>query len=53
MKIIFKENFIYLKNAVWIYIYIYCGTPITRPPTGRHSIGRVCAAEVVASHLYF
>jgi len=23
LKIIFKESFIYLKNVIWIYIYIY------------------------------
>jgi len=39
LKIIFKEKFIYLKNVIWIYIYR--GTPITRPPIGRHSIGHV------------
>jgi len=30
LKIIFEENFIH-------HIDIYSGTPITRPPTGRHS----------------
>jgi len=33
-------------------IYIYSGTPLARPPTGRHSIGRVNGAEVVTSHLH-
>ena len=50
MKIIFKENFIYLKNVIWIYLY--SGNPITRPPTGRHSIGRASGAGMVASHLH-
>jgi len=31
---------------------LYRGTPITLPPTGRHSIGRVCGTGVVASHLH-
>ena len=39
LKIIFKENFIYLKNVIWIYTC--SGTPPARPPTGGHSIGRV------------
>jgi len=33
-----------------IYRYIYSGTPLTRPPTGRHkldSIGRVFGGGVV------
>jgi len=51
-----KENFIYLKNTISIYIYIYNGTPLARPHTGRHSIGRVSwaglLAGMVASHLY-
>jgi len=33
------------------YIYIQV-TPLARPPTGRHSIGRVSGVGVVASHLY-
>jgi len=32
----------------YIYIYIYSGTPLTRPPTGRHWIGRASGAGVVA-----
>jgi len=39
LKTIFKENFIYFKNVTWLYLY--SGTPVARPPTGRHSIGRV------------
>ena len=33
-------------------MYIYSGTPLARPPTGGHSIGRVSGAGVVASHLH-
>jgi len=47
---IFKENFICLRNVIWIYIY--SGTQITRPPAGRHSIGRVSGTGVVASCLH-
>jgi len=50
LKIIFKENFIYLKNVIGIYIY--SGTPLARPPIGRHSIGRVSGTGLVASHLH-
>jgi len=50
LKIIFKENFTYLENVIWVHTY--SGTPITRPPTGRRSIGRVSGAGMVASHLY-
>jgi len=50
LKIIMKNFFIYFK--IVIGIYIYSGTPLARPPTGRHSIGRVNGAGVVASHLY-
>jgi len=50
LKIIFKESFIYLKCH--LEIYIYSETPLARPPTGRHSTGRVGRAEVVASHLH-
>jgi len=39
LKITFKENFIFLKNVIWIYIH--SGTPLARPPTGRDSIDRV------------
>jgi len=39
LKTIFKENFIYFKNVTWLYLY--SGTPVARPPTGRHSIGPV------------
>jgi len=49
LKILFKENFIYLKNVIWIYLY--SGTPIT-PPTGRHSISCVSGVGSVASHLH-
>jgi len=31
---------------------MYSGTPLARPPTGRHSVGRVSRAEGVASHLH-
>ena len=34
------------------WIYIYSGTPLARPPTGRHSIGRIVGAGMVASHLH-
>jgi len=48
---IFKE--FYLPEMSFGYIYIYSGTPLSRPPTGRNSIGRVCGvAGVVASHLH-
>jgi len=47
---ILNEKFIYLKNVIWIYIY--SGTALARPPTGWHSIGRVSRAGVVASHLH-
>ena len=50
LKLIFKENFIYLKNVIGLYIY--SGTPLARPPTGRRSIGCVNGTGVVASHLY-
>jgi len=33
-------------------MYIYSGTPLARPPTGRHLIGRVSGTGVVASHLH-
>jgi len=53
LKIIFEENFVRLKNVIWIYsIYIYSRTPLARAPTGRHSIGRVNGAGMVASHLH-
>jgi len=53
LKIIFEENFVCLKNVIWIYsIYIYSGTPLVRPTTGQHSIGRFSGAGVVASHLH-
>jgi len=39
LKIIFKENCIFLKNVFWIFAY--SGTPLARPSTGRHSIRRV------------
>jgi len=42
LKLTFKENFIYLKNVIWIYIC--SGTQLARPPTGRHSIGRFSVA---------
>jgi len=48
LKIIFKENFIYLRNVIWIYIY--SGTPLARTPTGRHSIGRASGVGVATSH---
>jgi len=32
-------------------LYISSGTPLARPPTGRHPIGRVRGAGEVASHL--
>jgi len=34
--------------------YIYSGTPLARPRTGRHSIGRFSGTGVVvsASHLH-
>jgi len=51
LKIIFKENCIYLRYVIWIYIY--SGTPIIRLPTGGHSIGRVNGAGVVAYTLAF
>jgi len=50
LKIIFKENFIYLKSFIWINTC--SGTPLSRPPTGRHSIGRVSGAWLAASHLH-
>ena len=50
MKIIMKKIFIYFK--IVIGIYIYSGTPLARPPTGRHSTGRVNGAGMVASHLH-
>jgi len=37
-----KLTFIYLKNIIWIYIY--SGTPLARPPTGWHSIVRFSGA---------
>jgi len=44
------------KCQLDIYIYIYIGTPLARPTTGRHSISRVSGAGlpagVVASHLH-
>jgi len=36
------------KNMSFGYIYICSGTPLSRPPTGRHSAGRVSGAGVVA-----
>jgi len=36
LKIILKENFIYLKNVIWIYIYTVELRQLARPPTGRH-----------------
>ena len=51
LKIIFKENFVYLKCHLDIYI-IYSGTPVARPPAGRLSIGHVSGAVMVASHLH-
>ena len=50
LKIIFKEKFIYVKNVIWVYIY--SRPPLSRPPTGWHSIGRVSGGGVVASHLH-
>ena len=47
LKIIFKENFVYPKNIVWMYT---SGTPITQQPTGRHSIGR-CYGRVTLAFL--
>ena len=41
----------YAIYAFWIY-YLYSGTPLTRPPTGRHSIGRISGTGMVASHLH-
>ena len=38
------STIIYLKNIIWVYIYICSGTPLARPPTGRHSIRRVSGA---------
>jgi len=32
--------------------YIYSGTTLARPPTERHSVGRVSGVGVVASHLH-
>jgi len=32
--------------------YILRGTPLARPPTGWHSVGRVSGTVVVASHLH-
>jgi len=44
---IFENNFIYLKNVIWIYtVHVYSGTPLAKPPTGRHSIGRVSGTGV-------
>jgi len=39
--------FIYLKNIIWIHLY--SGTTLARPPTGRHSIGRIAGLGWVAS----
>jgi len=50
LPIIFKENFVFLKNVIWIY---ECsGTPVAQPPTGRHSVGYVNGVGVVASHMH-
>jgi len=47
LKII-KKKFIYAKTVIWLYIGLCCGTPLARPPAGRHWIGRVSGAGVVA-----
>jgi len=39
MNFFFKENFIYPKNVISMHIHSW--TPLARPPTIRHSIGRV------------
>jgi len=57
---IWKPDF--SKNNYWrkfhqpqnchLDVYIYSGTPLARPPTGRRSIGSVNGTGVVASHLH-
>jgi len=39
----------YLKNVIWIYIS--SETPLARPPTGRHPVGRASGTGLVTSHL--
>ena len=51
LKIIFKANFIHLKNVICIYIYIYSGIPLAGPPTGLHSIGHVSGAAGWGGHV--
>ena len=34
-------------------MYIHNGTPLSRPPNGQYSVGRVSGAGVVATHLHF
>jgi len=48
LKIILKENFIYLKNVIWIYIY--SGTPPASTTTHWTALNWSCSgAGVVAS----
>jgi len=49
LKIIKKKKIICLKIVIWSLDSV---TPLARLPTGRHSIGRVSGAGVVASHVY-
>jgi len=47
----FQRKF-YLPQKCHLDIYICSGTPLARPPTGLHWIGRISRAGVVTSHLH-
>jgi len=51
-KLIFLKLFLekILSSSKMSFWYIYSGTTRARRPTGRHSVGRVSGAGVVASH---